>query len=406
VTLGPRFRRLWTVSATSNIGDGLFMTAVPLLAASLTRDPLLVSGVIASLFLPWLFFALPGGALVDRMDRRIAMARTGWIRTLVLGALTLTVGLGVVNIWIVYLAVFLLGSAETIYESASRAMLPAVVKPEGLDAGNGKLQGAQVIAQEFVGPPIAGALFAISAGLPLVLGTVAFTVAALLISSMRGSYVPVRTFKKSPHLRREIAEGLRWLRGHALLRRLTLLGGVLGSANGASNGVMVLFSLEILGLDETGYGLLLAGLTVGSVIGTAVAAPLARTIGRGPALLAGFALSAIGYAGFALSSHAVIAGFFFALAAMGTMAGNVLTMSIRQSVIPAHLFGRVQGAWRTVIWGSMAVGALGGGALARVAGLRAPFLLQAAAFVVIVIGAWPLLWNLSASEPEQTPAPV
>jgi MFS family permease len=406
VTLGPRFRRLWTASATSNIGDGLFMTAVPLLAASLTRDPLLVSGVTASLFLPWLLFALPGGALVDRMDRRIAMARTGWFRMLVLGALTLTVGLDVVNIWIVYLAVFLLGSAETVYESAARAMLPAVVKPEGLDAGNGKLAGAQVIAQEFVGPPIAGALFAMSAGLPLLLGTVAFIVAAWFISTMRGSYATVREAKTSPNLRREIAEGLRWLRGHALLRRLTLLGGVLGLANGASNGVMVLFSLEILGLDETGYGLLLAGLTVGSVIGTTVAAPLARRIGRGPALLAGFALGAIGYTGFALSSYAVIAGFFFALAAMGTMAGNVLTMSVRQNVIPAHLFGRVQGAWRTVIWGAMAVGALGGGALARVAGLRAPFLLQAAAFVVVVVGAWPLLWNLSDDEPERAHAPV
>jgi Na+/melibiose symporter-like transporter len=340
------------------------------------------------------------------MDRRIAMARTGWFRMLVLGALTLTVGLDVVNIWIVYLAVFLLGSAETVYESAARAMLPAVVKPEGLDAGNGKLAGAQVIAQEFVGPPIAGALFAMSAGLPLLLGTVAFSVAALLISTMRGNYATVREAETSPSLRREIAEGLRWLRANALLRRLTLLGGVLGLANGAANGVMVLFSLEILSLDERGFGLLLAGLTVGSVIGTVVAAPVARRLGRGPTLLAGYTLGAIGNTGFALSSHAVIAGFFFAVAAMGIMAGNVLTMSIRQSVIPAHLFGRVQGAWRTVIWGAMPVGALAGGALARVAGLRAPFLLQAAAFVVIVVGAWPLLRNLSDSESERTPAPA
>jgi MFS family permease len=152
--------------------------------------------------------------------------------------------------------------------------------------------------------------------------------------------------------------------------------------------------------------LLLAGLTVGSVIGTVVAAPVARRLGRGPTLLAGYTLGAIGNMGFALSSHAVIAGFFFALAAMGIMAGNVITMSIRQSVIPAHLFGRVQGAWRTVIWGAMPVGALAGGALARVAGLRAPFLLQAAAFVVIVVGAWPLLRNLSDSESERTPAPA
>ena len=406
MTLGPRFRRLWTASATSNIGDGLYMTAVPLLAASITRDPLLVSGVIVSLFLPWLLFALPGGALVDRMDRRLAMARTGVFRTLVLGGLTLTVGLGVVNIWIVYLAVFLLGSAETIYESASRAMLPAVIERGRLDSGNGKLQGAQVIAQEFVGPPIAGVLFAISTGLPLLLATVAFSIAALLISTMGGSYVPVRASGNTPNLRREIAEGLRWLRGNALLRRLALLGGVLGFASGASNGVMVLFSLEILGLDETGFGLLLAGLTVGSVIGTVVAAPVARRFGRGPALLAGWSLGVIGYAGFGLSSNAIIGGTFFALAALGTMAGNVLTMSIRQSVIPEHLFGRVQGAWRTVIWGAMPVGALAGGALARVAGLRAPFLLEAVAFAVVCVGAWPLLKNLPDPEPERIDAPV
>jgi MFS family permease len=406
VTLGPRFRRLWTASAISNIGDGLYMTAVPLLAAGLTRDPLLVSGVIASLFLPWLLFALPGGALVDRMDRRLAMARTGLFRTLVLGGLTLTVSLGVVNIWIVYLAVFLLGSAETIYESASRAMLPAVVEPGRLDSGNGKLAGAQVIAQEFVGPPIAGALFVISAGFPLLLGTVAFSIAAFLIFTMGGSYVPIRVSEAAPDLRREIAEGLQWLRGNALLRRLTLLGGVLGLANGAANGVMVLFALEVLGLDERGFGLLLAGLTVGSVIGTVVAAPAARRLGRGRALLAGWSLGMIGYAGFGLSSHAIIGGAFFGLAALGTMTGNVLTMSIRQSVIPAHLFGRVQGAWRTVIWGAMPVGALGGGILARAAGLRAPFLLQAAAFAVVCVGAWPVLKNLPDSEVERTSAPV
>ena len=404
MTLGPRFRRLWTASATSNVGDGLFMTAVPLLAASLTRDPLLVSGVTASLFLPWLLFALPGGALVDRMDRRLAMARTGWFRSLVLGGLTLTVVFDVVNIGIVYLAVFLLGSAETIYESAARAMLPSVVEPGGLDAGNGKLQAAQVIAQEFAGPPIAGALFAVAAGLPLLLGTAAFTIAAFLITSMGGSFLPVRESATSPNLRREIAEGLRWLRGNVLLRRLTLLGGVLGLTSGASNGVMVLFSLELLGLDERGFGLLLAGLTVGSVIGTVVAAPLARRFGRGPTLLAGYALAAVGYVGFGLSSHAFVGGTFFALAALGTMAGNVLTMSIRQSVIPPHLFGRVQGAWRTVIWGSMPIGALAGGALARVAGLRAPFLLEAAAFVVVVVGTWPLLSNLPDPEYENSSA--
>jgi MFS family permease len=394
MTLGPRFRRLWTASATSNIGDGLYMTAVPLLAASLTRDPLLVSGVVAGQFLPWLLLALPGGALVDRMDRRRAMVRTGVFRTLVLGGLTLTVALDIVSIGIVYLAVFLLGSAETIYESAARAMLPAVVGPEDLDRGNGKLQGAEIVAQQFVAPPVAGALFAISAGLSLFIGTAAFGLAAWLIFTLRGRYLPVRDSSGPPNLRREIAEGLRWLRGNRLLRRLALLGGVVGFTSGASNGVMVLFALEVLGLDERGFGLLLAGLTIGSIIGTIGAAPLAQRFGRGPSLLAGFALAAIGFAGLGLSSNPLIAGGFFALAGGAVMVGNVLTMSIRQTLIPEHLFGRVQGAWRTLLWGSMPLGALAGGALARVAGLRAPFLFEAAAFLLVMVGAWPLLRRL------------
>ena len=406
MTLGPRFRRLWTVSVTSNIGDGLYMTAVPLLASNLTRDPLLVSGVTAGLFLPWLLFALPGGALVDRMDRRSAMARTGLFRSVVLGGLTLIVGLDMASIVIVYVAVFLLGSAETIYESAARAMLPAVVEQRDLDSGNGKLQGAQVIAQEFVGPPAAGVLFAVSAGLPLLIGTVAFGIAVWLISTMRGSYLPSRESAQPPNLRREIAEGLHWLRGNRLVRRLALFGGVFGLANGATNGVLVLFALEILGLDETGFGLLIAGLTIGSVLGTVSAAPLARRFGRGPALLVAFAIGAIGYAGLGLSSHPVVACAFFAVGGWAVMVANVLTMSIRQTLIPEQLFGRVQGAWRTIAWGTVPVGALAGGALARIAGLRAPILAQAAAFVVILVVAWPLLRNLPDSEPEQTPATV
>jgi len=388
VTLGPRFWRLFAASATSNVGDGLYITAIFLLAATLTRDPFEISIVTALFFLPWLLFALPSGAVVDSVDRRRAMVFTGIFRTAVMGCLTLTIVLDAVSMPVVYVVVFLLGTAETMYESATRALLPAVVDREGLDAGNARLAGAQTIGQEFATPPLAGALFAVTSAIPFVGATVSFGMATVLAASLPGRYraAPEGDSRERPRMRAQIREGLVWVRGNRTIHTLMIFGGITGFAGAGTNGVMVLFATDELGLDETGFGLLITSVAAGAVVGSLNATWLSRRFGRGPAILGSWVVTGIGYAGFGLSTHAVVAGAWFALAGWGVMVSNVLTMSLRQALIPEALFGRVLGAWRTVVWGVMPLGAAAGGLLAQAAGLRAPMLAMGLVSVLVAVG--------------------
>ncbi len=407
MSLGPRFWRLFAASATSNVGDGLYITAIVLLAATITRDPFEISIVTAMFFLPWLLFALPSGALVDSIDRKRAMVFTGVFRTSVMGALTLTVLLDVVGIWVVYAAVFLLGTAETMYESATRALLPAVVDRDGLDAGNSRLAGAQTIGQEFAGPLFAGALFAVTASIPFIGATAAFAAATALAATLPGRYraaPPSGADRRS--LRGQILEGLVWLRHDRMIRSLTVLGGVSGFANAGASAVLVLFATDRLGLDETGFGLFVACAAAGGVIGSLNATWLSRRLGRGPAILASWVVMGLGYVGLALSTHAVIAGAWFAVAAWGVMVSNVLTMSLRQALVPGRLFGRVLGAYRTVIWGVMPFGAAAGGLLAKATDLRAPLLAMGlVSWLLAMVGA-PLLLHESGRQGQDEVSPA
>lgn len=401
MSLGPRFWRLFAASATSNVGDGLYITAIVLLAATLTRDPFEISIVTALVFLPWLLFALPSGAIVDSIDRKRAMVFTGVFRAAVMGALTLTVVLDVVGIWVVYAAVFLLGTAETMYESATRALLPAVVGGDGLDAGNARLAGAQTIGQEFAGPLFAGALFAATASIPFIGATAAFAAATAVAATLPGHYRAAPAAAERRPMRAQILEGLVWLRHDRMIRSLTVLGGVSGFANAGASAVLVLFATDRLGLDETGFGLFVACAAVGGVIGSLNATWLSRRLGRGSAILVSWVVMGLGYVGLALSTHAVIAGAWFAVAAWGVMVSNVLTMSLRQALVPERLFGRVLGAYRTVIWGVMPFGAAAGGLLAKATNLRAPLVAMGlVSWLLAIVGAPLLRHETGRRDPE------
>ena len=122
--LGAPFWRLFTSSALSNLSDGVGTAALPLLAVSLTRDPVAISALTALAFLPWLLLAIPAGALVDRIDRRRAMALANGSRAVVLLGVIAALAVGALTMPWLYLAAVLLGTAETVYDSAARAMLP------------------------------------------------------------------------------------------------------------------------------------------------------------------------------------------------------------------------------------------------------------------------------------------
>lgn len=166
---------------------------MPLLAATLTRDPALVAGVSFAGFLPWLLFSLLAGAIVDRVDRRRLMWSVQVFRTALMGLLSVAILLGWSDrplLFLMYGVAFLLGTAETLFDNAAQAIMPSVVAKEHLEKANGRLYGVEMLANNFAGPPLGGFLFAVAASAPFLLDTGSFAMAAVLIWSMAGSFRP------------------------------------------------------------------------------------------------------------------------------------------------------------------------------------------------------------------------
>ena len=389
--LGPAFWRLYAASATSNLADGVNRVALPLLAASLTRDPVLVAGLTSLAFLPWLLFALPAGAVVDRVDRRRAMAVANVVRALALAALATTVLTGTVSLAVLYAVAFAVGVAETGYDSAARAMLPQVVRRDQLDRGNGLLTTAEEASQGFLGAPLGSVLFALAVAAPLLTTAGGFLVSAVLVVGIAGVHRPARPDGPRTTIRRDVVEGVGWLWRHRFLRGLTLVSASTSLLGSMVTGVLVLFALDVLQVGEAGYGLLLATSGVGAVIGGLVAAPLARRIGRTATLVLGAALGAVATGAIGLTDDVLVAAALFTLETLAVLFWNVLTMSLRQALIPEELFGRVQGGYRTLVWGGIPLGALLGGVLADATSVPTVFVVAGCGLLVLAGVLWRLL---------------
>ena len=267
--LGRRFWTLFSASFVANLADGIFQIALPLLAASLTRDPALVAGVAFASRLPWLVFALIAGALADRFDRRRTMILVDAGRALVLVGLTVAVLAGGATIWLLYLVAFVLGCFETMFDTAASSMLPNVVGKDRVVAANSRLNAVELTMNQFVGPPVGGFLVAI--GVAAAFGTAAagYLGALLCLLTLTGSFRPVRTGPPSS-IREDITVGLSYLRHHRLLRTMALVVGPMNLASTAVFAVLVLYVVAPgpLGLDGVGFGLLITSIAVGTVGGT------------------------------------------------------------------------------------------------------------------------------------------
>jgi MFS family permease len=375
--LGIAYWRLWTSSGLSNLADGIVKVALPLVAIQFTRSPVLIAGLTVALTLPWLLFALPAGALADRLDRRRAMLGANGARASLLAVLMLAVVLDVGSIWALYLVAFGIGVAETIYDTSAQSILPQVVQRDQLSRANARLYAAELTANEFVGPPLAGFLVAVGAavafGVPVALWAVAVT--ALLL--VRGPFRIERV--QGTTLRADIGEGVRFLWRHRLLRTFAVMVGVFNFATNATFAILVLYAVgpaSVIGLSEPGFGLLLATIAAGSLVGTFVAERIERGLGRSRALV----LSVIGIAllvGVPVMANPLLIGAGFFVGGFGIVVWNVIVVSLRQRITPDRLLGRVNGGVRLVAWGARPLGAAAGGVLAQLLGLRAVFALMA-----------------------------
>jgi MFS family permease len=362
--LGQRFNRLWVAAAAGNLGDGVYRVAIGLLAARLTSDPVAFSALTALGFLPWLVLGLPSGVLVDRYDRRRLALLVGVVRTGVLTVLLVAVAVDRASLWLLYTVVLVLGACETVYDNAVGSMVPAVVGDrERLETANGRMQGAELLAQSFVGPPLASAVFALLAGAAFGVNVACYAVAVVLMLALPGTYraaggQPVRMVTA-------MGQALRFVRGHRVHRDMLSVVVVLGFANAMATALVVLWTRETLGVPEAAFGFFLLTSAVGALAGSQSAPWVAARTGRGRAMTLAAIVTGLGMLVAAATRSPYVAAFGWALMGWAILVWNVVYGSLRQRLTPDALLGRTIGIYRVVAWGVMPLGALVGGALAK-----------------------------------------
>jgi len=235
--LDTSFRWLLGSSWATNISDGIALAAGPLLIAGQTNDPFLVALAALLLWLPWLIFALFAGALADRVDRRVLLATANVARAVVLAALVTFVATGRVDVVVVLVTMFLLGTAETFADTTSQTMLPTLVAKPDLGTGNARIGASMIVGNQLLGPPIGAALFAAGTAWPFVTQAVLLTLGALLVTRivLPAPAAPAPDATRRVHT--EIADGVRWLWSHPPVRALALtIVGRAGAATAAAVG--------------------------------------------------------------------------------------------------------------------------------------------------------------------------
>ncbi len=401
--LGPDFARIWGAAAVSNIGDGVRITALPLLAAAVTRDPVAVSGILLAGHLPWLLFSLPAGAIVDRLDRRGLVGVVSTMRAIVMALLCGLVFFGEAGLPALYAVAFLQGVGEVFSDNAMFALVPGVVAKERLEDANGRLEAIIVATNQFAGPALGGLLFAQSAGLPFLVDAGSFLLAGALVVGIKKRPRRDPAGAERRRIREDIAEGVRWLRARPSLRNLSYIAALTNLSLNATFAIFVLFALEELHLSALGFGILLSIEAVGALAGSLMAGRIRKHAGVPLALAAALAVAGSANLAIALTGLVPLVAAMMVAVAFAGGVWNVLTNSLRQAVTPDRLLGRVQSAHRLLSWGAIPFGTLLGGAAGRIFGLRAPFLIAALMLCGLALAAF---LNSKHLQPDYMVAPA
>jgi len=360
--LGSDFGRFWLAAAASNLGDGIRLGALPLLALRLTSNPVLIGATSAAAIAPWIVAPLVG-VLVDRVDRRRLMIAGQLGRAVLATVLIGLLAADALTIWALVGLALGLGCGEVLVDTASQASIPQLVPVGLLDRANARLEMATQLLNEVVGVALGAALFASVSALPFVVDAATFLVGAALLATIRR---PLQGAPRPPaRLRADLTEGFRFLARHALLRSLMVGAAVSNIATNMSFAVLVVLVVDRLGEAESTYGLVVAVAAAGGVLGSLVAGWLVGRVGRRAVLLGAPLAMAAALAITAWSDHlAIIAGAWFAVK-LALIMLIVPTVSLRQATTPDYLLGRVVASFRMVAIGAAPLGALLGGVLTR-----------------------------------------
>ncbi len=387
--LGPDFTRLLSATISSNLGDGIRLTAGPLLVASLTQDPVLVAMAVFAQQLPWLLIALPAGAYLDRLDRCRVVTAVNLARAALVGAFTVLLATGTLSLPLLYLVLFLVGVAEVVADNASSALVPTVVADEHLPRAYARLGAAFVVSNQLVGPPLGAWLFTAGAAWAFGLEAAAFVLAAVLLTGIRRRTAPEPEAPlERTSLHQDIREGVVWLWRQHTVRLLAVVLAVMNVTFSAAFSVWVLLAQQRLGVTEVGFGLLLTASAVGGLTGAALAGRLNDRFGPGTLLRVGLLTETAVLLALAMTTQAWVAGIVMVAFGAHTAVWGAVATTVRQRLVPDRLRARVGSVYFLLVMGGSAVGALVGGFLARWLGLTGPFWIAAAVDGVLLLTVW------------------
>ena len=393
--LGKAFAGLWGATAASNLGDGLVVVLLPLIALQLTDAPAAVAAVTVATTAAWPLFGLWAGLAVDSLDRRRLLLVVNGVRAAVLVALAVAWSADRLELPLLYAAALLLGAGETLADTTLTSMIPAVVPPERRGRANARIETTINLLNQLVGPPLAGAL--IGAGVAVAAGAAGASYAAalfgLIVVVRAGGSRPAAGERAEPgSWRSRTTAGMRALWRDTLLRRLTLMTAAMNLAWAAWTAVFVLYAVTPgpLGLTPFEYGLLLTGMAVGGLATAPAVDLLVRAIGVRSLLLldllgtvALVAPAALGWGAVPVAAGAVAAG-------AGSTVWRTIVSTVRQNRVDDALLGRVYAASRIVSWGVLPIGAAGAGVLAQAYDVRTALAAAAVLAAALVVAFGPL----------------
>ena len=385
--LGASYWKLWSATGVSNLGDGIVSIAYPWLASAVTRSPLLIALAAVASRLPWLIFTLHAGVLTDRFDRKkiiVAMDLCRGLLTLVVGgvvylereslpALNELASLSMLETnyslyFVIFLSAFLFGLAEVLRDNTAQTLMPAVVDEKDLEKANGRMWSAEALTNSFIGPPIGSFIISIAIFLPFFVDAATFFIAAALIATMKPTVKSFKPEVKSGpiNFRSEIKEGFTWLWRHELLRPMAIVLGLLNGIAAMSGAVFILFAQEVLGTTVFIFAILGTAAAVGGILGGLLGPKVSEKIGRGPSLAIALFVTPTMTLLIGFTSLWYLVWIFIAIETFAGVLWNVVTVSLRQSLIPSQLLGRVNSVYRFFAWGTIPIGTLLGGALVTV----------------------------------------
>jgi predicted MFS family arabinose efflux permease len=387
-SLGWRFAKLWTASTTSALGSGLATIAAPLFVAAHTRSPLIVSATFGVAWLPWLLFALPGGVLVDRVDRRRLMVAIDWTRAAAMGVLATVLLAGWSSIALLDAVLFIINTGEAVFRSASQAMISSVVPRARLERANGWLVGGTTLMQQMIAGPLGGFLFVVAACVPFFVNAGTYAVSAVVVALVAGTYRASSYSEEHGDrssrrpVRVELAEGFIWLAHQRVLRTMTVLIGLLNLTLAAATAVLVLLAKERLHLGSVGYGTLFTCEAAGALLGAACGDWLIKKVTATWTIRIGLLIEAGLHFALATSRSAFVVGFMLLAFGVHAALWNIVGVSLRQRLTPPQMLGRVASTSLFIASGGNCVGAMLGGVIAANFGITAPYW---AGFVVAAI---------------------